>query len=204
MNLQEALDQLRKEKKKFVQSVDLIINLKGIDVKRDNISTIITIPHKVADKKVCAFLNVKSSVVDSITPVEFQKYKDKKELKNIVKKYDFFIAEAKLMPQIATVFGKSLGPVGKMPSPQLGVLMQTNDENITSLLKKIDNSVKIRVKEASVKISVGKENMDDKKIIENITAVYNGVINVLPTKKDNLKNVLVKLTMSKPISVEVK
>ena len=75
-------------------------------------------------------------------PVVFG-YKDKKSLKEIVKKYDFFIATAPLMPSVASTFGKVLGPAGKMPSPQLGIILEENDESIKGTLVKISKSIKI-------------------------------------------------------------
>lgn len=205
MELKQAIAELRKlEKRKFEQSIDLIINLKGIDLKRDNIATIISLPNKVRDKNVCGFLTKKNSLVTTITQPEFAKYKDKKELKKLVKNYDFFIGAASLMPSVATNFGKALGPAGKMPSPQLGIVASETDAAIKQVLEKIEKSEKIRVKEASVKISAGKENMKDEQIIENINALYSGIVNVLPTKKENVRSVMIKLTMSKPIKVEIK
>ncbi len=205
MELKQALVELRKgEKRKFDQSIDLIINLKGIDVKRDNIATIVTIPHKVKDKKVCGFLTKKSELVRTITQPDFQKYKEKKPLKELVKEYDFFIAVAPLMPSVATTFGKVLGPSGKMPSPQLGVLMKEDDASIKQLLEKISTALKIRVKEPSIKVCIGKESMKDSDLFENIEAIYQGIVQALPTKKENVKNVLIKTTMGKPLVVEMK
>lgn len=205
MNIQEAIAELRKnEKKKFEQTIDLIINLKGIDAKKDNIATIVTVPHVIKDKKVCGFFTKKSALVDTITQPEFVGYRDKKPLKVLVKKYDFFIASAKLMPSIATTFGKVLGPAGKMPSPQLGVVMQEEDNVIKALVEKISKSIKVRIKESSAKVAVAREGMSDKDIEENIRAVYEGIVNALPTKKENVKNVMVKFTMTKPVKVEMK
>lgn len=205
MELKQAISELRKqEKRNFSQSFDLLISLKGIDVKKDNVTTIVTIPNKIKEKRVCAFLSKKSEIVKTVTNLDFPKYKDTKEMKNLVKNYDFFIGEAKLMPAVATTFGKALGPTGKMPSPQLGVLMTTDDNSIKQLLAKIGNSVKIRVREPAVKLSIGSEKMTDEQLIDNATAIYNGLINVLPTKKENIKAVMLKLTMSKPIKVEMK
>lgn len=205
MELKEAIKELRKnEKRKFVQGIDLIVNLKGVDPKRDNVSGIIVIPHEFKKKKICGFLANKSNVVDSITQPEFARFKDKKELKILVKKYDFFIANAKLMPAVATTFGKVLGPAGKMPSPQLGVLMQEDENSIKALVQKISSSIKVRLKEASIKVSVANESMSDENIAKNIETVYNGIVNILPTKKENVRNVMIKLTMSKPIKAEMK
>ena len=205
MELKQALQELRKnEKRNFDQSIDFLISLKDIDVKKDNIATIVTLPHKVKDKHVCAFLTKKSDIISTITQPDFVKYKEKGDLKRLVKKYDFFIASAKLMPSVATTFGKILGPAGKMPSPQLGVLMQEDDAAITQLLARIEKAVKIKVKEPSVKVSIGKESMNDDEILANAQTLYQALIAVLPIKKDNVKSVMIKLTMSKPIKVEMK
>ena len=205
MNIQEALTELRKnEKRKFDQSVDLIINLNGIDVKRDNIATVFSFPHQLKAKRICAFLEKKTDLVDSVTPAEFGAFKEKKTLRKLVKQYDYFMAVAKLMPQVATVFGKVLGPAGKMPSPQLGIVMQETEPAIKQELAKVAKSVKIRAKEASIKLSVGKESMKDAELIANIDAAFTAIVNALPTKKENLRSVMVKTTMSKPIKVEMK
>lgn len=205
MELKQALAELRKlEKRKFDQSIDLLVSLKGIDPKKDNVAAIVEIPYKIKDKKVCGFLTKKTEVVKAISNLDFPKYKDKKALKNLVKEYDFFIAAAPLMPAVATTFGKVLGPAGKMPSPQLGILMSEDENSIRGLLERISKSIKLRVKEAAVKASIGKENMSDEQIIANVTAVYNGLVAALPVKKDNVKKVMIKLTMSKPVQVEMK
>lgn len=201
MELKNALEELRKqENKKFNQSVDLIVNLKDIDPKKDNISMFINLPHKFKDKKICGFLNEKSNLIKTITKPEFSKYKDKKDLKKLVKEYDFFIASAGLMPAIATIFGRVLGPAGKMPSPQFGILAPENENAIKALIDKIERAVKIRVKESSIKIAVGNEKMKDEEIIDNINSVYNGIVDALPTKKENVRNTILKFTMSKPVS----
>ncbi len=204
MKLREALAELRKEeKRKFSQSIDLIINLKGIDVKRTSINLVVSLPHKIKDKKVCAFLEAKSTVVKTVTKPEFDTYKDKKALKNLVSDYDFFIANAKLMPAVAAAFGKALGPSGKMPSPQLGVVTDESPAAIQALLAKIDKSMKIRAKEPSIKLSIGNESMSDEHLEANAVAIYDGLIATLPTKKENIKNMMVKYTMSKPLAVEL-
>ena len=205
MELKEAIAELRKnEKLKFDQTVDLIVNLKGVDMKRDSVNTIITLPARFKDKKVFGFLTKKSAAVESISKEEFGKYKDAKELKKLIKRYDAFIAVASVMPSVATTFGKVLGPTGKMPSPQLGIIMQETDDNIKKEIEKISRSVKIKMKEPSIKVSVGKESMKDEDLIKNIEMVYAGIVNVLPTKRENVRSALIKLTMSKPIKVEIK
>ena len=142
MELKQALEELRKGKKrKFDQTLDLIINLKGINIRKDNISLIIDIPHKFKDKKVCGFLTEKNELVKTVTKPEFPKYKDKAALKELIDNFDFFIAHASLMPSVATTFGKALGPAGKMPSPQLGIITKETPEMINPLLERISRGI---------------------------------------------------------------
>ncbi len=201
----ESLKNLRENKKKrnFDESLDLIINLKDFDIKKNSVNLFLELPHKVKDRKIAAFLNKKSNVVDTITKEDFDKYKDKKEIKKLVKNYDFFIASANLMPQVASTFGKFLGPAGKMPSPQIGIIREETEKEIKNAIEKFDKIVRIKSKEPSLKFCVGKESMKDEEIAENIIKAYNTILDNLPKKKENVKNVKIKFTMSKPIKVEV-
>lgn len=204
MELNEALEELRKKRKrKFSQSFDLIINLKDLDLRKENINIVVNLPHKIKNKKVCAFLEKKSDIIDTITKPEFKKYSDKKILKKLVREYDYFISLAPLMPTVAATFGRVLGPAGKMPSPQLGIIPQDKEEIINSTLDKISKAIKIRVKEASIKLSVGKEEMTNEQIMENIKTIHKEVIKTLPKNKDNIKNILIKLTMTKPLKIDL-
>ncbi len=204
-DLKNALVELRKnEPKKFKQTVDLIVNLQKFEVKKNPLNLFIKIPHKAKDKKVAGFFEAKSEFVDTITESDFKKYNDKKKLKNLVNKYDFFIAQAKLMPKVATVFGRVLGPAGKMPSPQLGIVLNADEKSINDLKEKINSSLRIRAKEASIKVAVGKEDMKDEELVENALAVYNELIKALPRDKENIKNVELKFTMTKPVKIRIR
>ena len=201
-NLKNALAELRKEKEiKFDQSVDLAINLKKFDNKKTPLNLFIFLPHKVKDKKICAFLESKNKGLETITKDEFKKYSDKKELKKLVKGFDFFVSQSSLMANVATVFGRVLGPAGKMPSPQLGILTNVNEKEIEILKERINKSVRIRTKEASIKLSVGKQSMKDEEITDNIVSIYNAVLKALPKERENIKNIEIKFTMTKPVKI---
>lgn len=206
--LENALKELRKfpeSERKFNQSVDLIINLQKFDVKKTPINTFVSVPHKIKDKKIAGFLEAKNSLIaESIIPEEFKRFSEKAEVKRLVNKYDFFIAQASVMPKVAASFGRALGPSGKMPSPQLGILMNVDDKEIEKLKTRINSSVKLRVKEPSIKIAIGKQDMADKDIAENVLAIYNAIFKLLPKEKDNIKNLELKFTMTKPVKIKVR
>lgn len=204
-DLEKALVELRKTKQRnFDQTVDLIINLQKFNVKKHSINLLLNIPNKVKEKRIAAFLETKNKNVYTITPDEFKKYSDKKELKKLVKKFDFFLAQASLMPKVATAFGRVLGPAGKMPSPQMGILTSVEDKTINELKEKINNTFKIKIKEASIKLSIGKQSMKDQEIVENILSVYNIVLKSLTKQKDNIKNIKLKFTMTKPQKIKIR
>ena len=204
-DLKKALIELRKGKeRKFDQTVDLIVNLQKFDLKKTPINLFVTVPHKIKDKKIGAFLESKNANVETIMGSDFKKYSDKKLLKKLVNNYDYFIAQASLMPKVAATFGRVLGPAGKMPSPQLGIIMNADDKAITELKTKINNSVKLKVKESSVKLAIGKQSMEDKDIVDNAMTVYNNLVKVLPRNLENIKNVEIKFTMSKPQKIKVR
>ena len=204
LTLEKALAELRKEKeRKFNQSVELIVNLKKFDVRKTQINTFVNLPHITRVKNVCGFLEEKSSIVDTIPKAQFIGYKDKKKLKELVSKYDFFIASAPNMPAVATTFGRVLGPAGKMPSPKLGIIAQENEDSIKEVVDRINKTLRVQTKEASIKVMVGKEKMSDKEIVENINAVYKAILKELPLGKENVKSIMVKFTMTKPLRVEI-
>jgi len=203
--LKKALEELRKGKeRKFDQTVDLIINLQKFDVKRENVNIFVSVPHKIKEKKIAAFLETKNPEVDTITLNDFKTYSEKNALKKLVKKYDFFIAQASLMPKVATTFGRILGPAGKMPSPQLGILMQVNEKSLNEVKTKVNNSIKIRTKESSIKVPIGKQSMKDGEIIANVESLYKAILKVLPKEKENVKNIEIKFTMTKPYKISLK
>ncbi|MBU2523375.1 MAG: hypothetical protein KKE23_03750 [Nanoarchaeota archaeon] len=203
---QEAITKLRQEdKKNFVQSFDLIVNLTEIDLRKEPVTAFFSFPHAFKENKICGFLESKNDLVDrTITKAELTSI-DKKQIKNISKDYDFFISAASLMPSVASIFGKILGPLGKMPNPKIGgVVMKEDGSIIKGTVDKFRKSVSLKAKELSFKVSIGKESMKDEEIIENLDSAFNAIMNSLPRKKDNIRSVMVKLTMSKPIRVGVK
>ena len=202
MDFLTALKELRKsEKRNFDQTVDLIVNLKNYDLRIKPINLFVELPNAFRENKICAFLEADNPDVDRvITKLEMPKISDKKEIKKLARDYDLFISSIKLMPAIATTFGKILGPMGKMPNPKFGgVIAKEEPALIKEVVRKLKKMVSIRPKELSIKIAVGKESMKDEDINENIKAIYNSLMTVFTN--ENVKSILLKFTMSKPVKV---
>ena len=207
----KALTELRATTKKrnFSQSVDLIINLKNINTKSNPVTFFATLPKpKGKVIKVAAFLGQElveqgRKVCDLvITEAEFAEYKaDPKKIKQMAETYDYFIAQANIMGKMAGTFGKILGMKGKMPNPKTGAVVAPN-ANLETLRDVLERTVKLSAKKATnLQVVVGKENMSDEDLIENIMAVHTVTLQQLPNHDQNVKKVQLKLTMSKPVTV---
>ncbi|MBS3154989.1 50S ribosomal protein L1 [Candidatus Woesearchaeota archaeon] len=213
MEKKEILDALKllrenNTKRNFIQSLDLIINLKGMDVKREDqrVDQFLSLPYECGKQvKVCAFVdkqllkNAQDNCDFVISNEDFQSYaKNKKELKKLANGYDYFISQINVMAEIAKIFGRVLGSRGKMPNPKVGCVVQ-GTVDLKSLVQKLKKTIHVVTRgEASIKAFIGMESMKDEELAENIHFIYTHVVDSLPQTKNNIKNVLIKFTMGKP------
>jgi len=209
MDISEKLKEAKKKSKprKFAQSWDLIFVLRDIDLKKpeNRFNLELQLPEGLGR-------NLKTAILaDSIGP-EAKKHadlviakaeiaplgKNKKKLKKMANEYDWWFGEAPLMPLIGKELGAVLGTRGKMPKPIPPKI------NLEDLIKRAKSSVRIRLTNTPViMVGVGNEAMPDENVSKNIDAVYNFVCDRLPKGKNNIKNVLVKLTMGRPVKLEL-
>ena len=205
----EAMKKARDGSKprKFVQSWDLIISLRDMDLKKpeNRLNLEFSLPEgsgKETKSVVLAdslYAEAKKQADLVITKAEIpQLGKDKKKLKKLVKEYDTWLGEATLMPLIGKELGAVLGTRGKMPKPIPPKI------NLEDVLRRSKSSIRIRLTNTPViMVGVGNESMPDENVSKNIDAVYNFVCDRLPKGKNNIKNVLVKLTMGRPVKLEL-
>ena len=100
------------------------------------------------------------------------------------------------MPIIGKLLGKYLGPRRKMPK------VIPPNANMDKVLENIKKTVIIRARTSNIQVSVGKENMDNDKIRENVKRVIEEVEKTLPKGRSQIKAVYLKLTMSKPVKID--
>jgi large subunit ribosomal protein L1 len=204
--VQKALEESKKLERKFKQSVDVVINLKNIDMNdaKNRIEDEVLLPHgRGTDAKLAIFasgdlaLKSKSHVDLLIKPEEIEELsKDKKKFKKIADEYDFFIAEAPLMPTIGKTLGIILGPRGKMPKPVPPTI------DITGIAKNLRKTVKVRSKTTkTIHATVGQEEMSTEHIAENIDAILKRLEGKLERGKMNIGSVYVKTSMGPPMRI---
>lgn len=212
-NIVEAVKKLKQESKKrnFSQKIDAIFLLKDLDLKKpeqqvDFFASLHFSPGKKT--KICAFCGpelfpeAEKSVDLAISQLDFPKYQtDKKLTKKLVKEYDYFIAQANIMPQVAQTFGKVLGPKGKMPNPKAGCVVPPKGA-LKPLYDKLQTTVRLQAKtQMVVQVMVGNDSQDEKEVIDNVKTIYSQLTHHLVNAQDNVKGVYLKYTMGKPVKI---
>ncbi|MCL5680398.1 MAG: hypothetical protein M1465_03615 [Candidatus Marsarchaeota archaeon] len=207
---QEQLEKLRslieenKGKRKFKQSVELIVNFKGVDFsKQENrLNLQVLLPNgKGKQSEVLVFAddsNIASKAKELgarvVSGNEIQGVASDKVGLNSMLKYEM-IAQPSLMTSVAKSMGSFLGPKNKMPKPLIGT-------DVASMINSVSKSVYLRSKGKylpTVHCMVGKEDMPTDKLSANIDEVLNALAKKLG--KQNIKSAYAKLTMSKPVKL---
>jgi large subunit ribosomal protein L1 len=188
-----------------------VINLKDLDLKKpeQQVDFYVTLQHSNGRKvRVCALAGPElkdeaTKACDTTILVEdFDIYKDKKKAKKLAKEHDYFIAQANIMPQVATTFGRVLGPRGKMPNPKAGCVVPPKAA-LKPLVERLQRTVRVQAKKDPViHLLAGKEDMDESEVADNITFLMSQVQTHLPAEANNIKNAMVKLSMGKPVKLQ--
>lgn len=197
------------EKRKFTQSVELIINLRDIDMKKpeSKIQESIELPHAVGKQsKICVIatgeLAFKARQAGADLVIERAELEsiggDKKKQKTLVNEYDYFISEAPLMPTVGRVLGSVLGPKGRMPTPV------APNANIAGVIEKQRKTVQVRLRNQPVlQCRIGTEDMPDEQIAENIETVIRRLEGKLKRGLKNIRSIVVKTAMGPPIKMRI-
>jgi large subunit ribosomal protein L1 len=205
--LKEALSTLGEQKRQFSQSYDLIISLKDLNLKdpKDQVEFFASVPHTLGKKRtVCALVGpemIDEAGKTADLALEQSKFErmPKKELRKVAAKYDYFIGQANIMPKIAASFGRVLGPRGKMPNPKAGCIVPPKAP-LQPLMDRLQKTVKVSAKKSpNIQILIGTQAMTPNQVMENIQSLYDQVVHHLPKEENNVRNVYLKVTMSKPV-----
>ncbi len=199
--VKEAKDATKQ--RKFKQSIELIINFKDIDVKKGfAINEVIQIPKTSSPATVCIMATgdmgqkAKQANADAVVGTEeLDKFAtNKRESRKFINKYDFFLADTQVMPIVGKTLGQLLGPRGKMPTPV------PFNAPIESFLQRFRSSIKVRTRASlSMSCKIGDESMEDADLATNAHAVLSAIEKKLPNGEKNIKRIMIKTTMGKPI-----
>jgi large subunit ribosomal protein L1 len=197
------------KQRNFVQTFDLIINLQNLDLRKPEhkVDLGISLECQAKDKK----YKVAAIVDHAISGAEkvFDKviYNDElaalkgnmQEIRKITHGYDKFVVQVNVMPQFAQVLGRYLGPMNKMPSPKLGMVINPKTD-LEELYAKLQKVALLQTKKNLVlQVAIGSEKEKDEVIAKNIVHIREALIHALPGHENNLKDIRLKLTMGNSV-----
>ena len=201
-HLIEVMKKLQTESKKrnFVESVELAVNLKDIDLSnpKNRIQEEIILPHgRGRQVKVGVFgssemaMKAKGVADVVIQPEDIEEIaKNKAKAKKFARANDYFVAEAPLMPTIGKRLGIVLAPRGKMPKP----IPPGSDPK--AAIDKLRVSVSVRTRDKyTFHLPIGTKEMSPEDLAENLDAVIKRLTTRLERGKMNIRSAYVKTTM---------
>ena len=206
----KAVEEAKKnaKKRKFTQTIDLVINLKDLDLKipENRINELLELPHSPKQNiKVIVFaggdlaLRAEKAGADRILGREdLERFaSDKKGAKRLIADTDFFLSETSLMSTVGKILGPVLGPRGKMPTP----IPPTAP--VDAVINRHRKSVRIRLREQlNTQIAIRTEEMSGEMLADNIQTIISLLERKLTRGPRNIRGIYVKTTMGPLTKIE--
>ena len=191
----------------FVQTWDFIINARGLNLKKpeNRFALDVTLPKgRGKEAKVCIFADSGAAEAAKVASVVIRKEEVSGMAKNRARLSDVMSCDVILgEPALMAIIGKELGPVlapkGKMPRPippnvKLDMFVAAAKRNIRVALKEMP----------AIHTAIGNDKMPDEDVAANAEAIFNAVRDKMPKGLNNIKSVVIKLTMGRPVRAMMK
>merc|ERR1711974_338840 len=163
-----------------METVDLQIGLKNYDPQKDKrFSGTVKLKHVPRPKfKVCVLGDqqhcdeAKSKGIACMSADDLKKLnKNKKEVKNLAKKYDAFLASESLIKQIPRLLGPGLNKAGKFPA------LLTHNDNMEAKVIDLKSTIKFQMKKVlCLNVAVGNVAMTEDELVFNIHLSINFLV----------------------------
>ncbi len=191
---------------KFVQSVELIVAFRGIDVRKHTefrFRDAVHLPHGLGKEvKVCVVADgpmaeqaKQAGAYKVVSRDEISRF-DKKAAKKLAQECDWVLIRADIMGIAGRILGPALGPRGKSPIPV------PPNADIAKLIEQYKSTTRLFSRDQPfVACKIGIENMDIDKLVENALTVLNYIENKVKRPLLTFSKIYVKTTSSPAIEV---
>ena len=193
-----------KKERKFVETVEVSINLRDVDLQnpQKRISAEVALPHgRAKPARVAVFAQGETAVISKkivdtvISPEQIDELaEDKREARKLANRFDFFIAETGLMASIGKSLGVVLGPRGKMPRPI------PPQADVARIINSLTNLVPVRSRDRpTFHVPFGNVSMSKEQLADNLDTIRKRVESNLDRATDNIASIWVKTSMGKAV-----
>ena len=193
------------KKRNFTETVELQISLKNYDPQRDKrFSGTFRLPSIPRPNIKCCVLGSAAHCeqadrigVDHMDVEDLKKLnKNKKLVKKLAKKYDFFLASDNMIKQIPRLLGPGLTKAGKFPT------LLASGEDMQEKIDEVKSTIKFQLKKVlCLNVAVGNVLQDKKEIIVNAQLAANFLASLLKKQWQNIGSMYMKSTMGPSVQI---
>lgn len=193
------------KKRNFVETIEAQISLKNYDPVRDKrFSGTFKLPTVPRPNLKCCVLGNAAHCeqadrigVEHMSVEDLKKLnKNKKLVKKLAKRYDFFMASDNMIKQIPRLLGPGLTKAGKFPTLIAG------GDDMQEKIDEVKATIKFQMKKVMcLNVSVGNVSMENKAIIVNTQLAANFLASLLKKQWQNIGSIYIKSTMGPSIQI---
>jgi large subunit ribosomal protein L10Ae len=193
------------KKRNFIETVEIQITLKNYDPVRDKrfagTFKLPTVPRP--NLKCCVLGNAAHCEqadrigVDHMSVEDLKKLnKNKKMVKKLAKRYDFFMASDNMIKQIPRLLGPGLTKAGKFPTLLAG------SDDMQEKIDEVKATIKFQMKKVMcLNVAVGNVTQPHKDICVNTQLAANFLASLLKKQWQNIGQIYIKSTMGPAIQI---
>jgi large subunit ribosomal protein L10Ae len=191
--------EVKGKKRNFTETVEIQITLKNYDPQRDKrFSGTFRLPSIPRPNiKACMLGNAAHCEqadrigIDHMSVDDLKKLnKNKKLVKKLAKKYDFFLASDNMIKQIPRLLGPGLTKAGKFPT-----LLASGDD-MQEKIDEVKSTIKFQMKKVMcLNVAIGNVAMEKQQIIANTQLAANFLASLLKKQWQNIGQIYIKSTM---------
>merc|ERR1712070_853184 len=205
MGIQKGGEDVQGKKRNFTETVEIQITLKNYDPQRDKrFSGTFRLPTVPRPNLKCCMLGNAAHCeqadrigIDHMSVEDLKKLnKNKKLVKKLAKRYDFFMASDNMIKQIPRLLGPGLTKAGKFPT-----LLSSSDD-MQEKINEVKSTIKFQMKKVMcLNVAVGNVELTKQQNIVNVQLAANFLASLLKKQWQNIGQMYIKSTMGPPMQI---
>jgi len=200
--IKKAGEELKGKKRNFTETIEMQVTLKNYDPQREKrFSGTFKLPSIPRPNLKCCMLGNAAHCeqadrigVDHMSVEDLKKLnKNKKLVKKLAKRYDFFLASDNMIKQIPRLLGPGLTKAGKFPT------LLSSSEDMQEKINEVKSTIKFQMKKVMcLNVAVGNVELSKQENIVNVQLAANFLASLLKKQWQNIGVIYIKSTMGPP------
>lgn len=197
--VKKGAEELKGKKRNFTETIEMQVTLKNYDPTREKrFSGTFKLPSIPRPNLKCCMLGNAAHCeqadrigVDHMSVEDLKKLnKNKKLVKKLAKRYDFFLASDNMIKQIPRLLGPGLTKAGKFPT------LLSSGEDMQEKINEVKSTIKFQMKKVMcLNVAVGNVELSKQENIVNVQLAANFLASLLKKQWQNIGVIYIKSSM---------